>query len=311
MVQTSERPSVDIDELLSSSSGKLHIASPIRQGVKIELKYEEFNGEDILNKTTILVDNERNQHWLNEVSLAPLINAIKEANGQTECAIGIKEEDGTVTIIAGSRRRKASYFAGYPYRVLSSKDILPEEARIFTRVENVKSSISLIEHGERWYHHHAVEGMSFREIALEVEKGDKSHTIIKAGVDGYKLPDSIKSLYPSLNSIGRPTINKLTKAVAKKNAQDIAEFIHAEHADLLAKLASDYAANPEVRCDQLTKIIVEYCEPVKAPLTRRWPDAVSLSKTSDGDITNIEFKKPLEADQAIKLQAFLQSLLNK
>lgn len=308
MLAPSTKQNKNIDELLSHPATELiEINSPIREGVKIKLRYEEFSGEDILTKTQVLIGNERNQNWLNEVSLAPLINAFEEAKGQTEHAIGIKEPDGTVTIISGSRRRLAAYYAGYPYKVLCSEDFTEEEALILSRVENVKSSISLIEHGEKWHKYHA-EGMSYRDISTLIEGGKKSHTIIKAGVDGFKLPNEIKSLYPSLNCIGRPTINKLTTALSLKDYEHVVAHINEYHHSLVSDLAIEYAVNPKIRCEKLTKAIVSFCiTKNKKPIA--WPSSISLFAGSEGELKSIEFKEPLSNEQQVKLQAFLQTIL--
>lgn len=310
MVSPSEAEPIDIDALIGAKNGSaIEIDSPIRDGVKIKLELLEFSGDDIMDKTVVYDVNQRNQRWLTETSLGPLINAFKLSRGQTVPAIGILNDDGTVTVVAGSRRRKAAYLSGYPYRILASKNLLPEEASIITEVENVNSPISLIENGERWSKIQDQFSLSYREIAKEIKDGGVSHTYIAIGINGYKLPDEIKALYPSLNCINRKTIPKLKKALEYKGADEICDHINNAHSDILKLCAESYAMHSDTNCDKLTNIIEAFCFPKPQKKVPEWHSSVTLTETSKNEIEGIKFNTPLSKDKVEKLKVFLASLL--
>ncbi|MGP4944053.1 hypothetical protein [Pseudoalteromonas nigrifaciens] len=312
MVEPSTGDPIDIDALIGSANGStFELDSPTRDGVKIKLELLEFSGEDILNNTTVLGDNERSQRWLTETSLGPLISAFKLSRGQSVPALGTLNDDGSVTVAAGSRRRMAAYFSGYPYKVLAGKDLSIDDARIITKVENVNSPISLIERGERWAAIQAENNLSYREIANEVERGLVSHTYIAIGISGFKLPDDIKALYPSLNCINRRVIGHLKKSLEAKGADEICDYIKGEHADVVASIAKEYAENSAVNCEKLTNLIVAYCSQKPLPKKAVWPSTLSLTESADNEVSEIKFNKPLTKSQAEKLKVFLSSLMNK
>ncbi|MAD76024.1 MAG: hypothetical protein CML20_14750 [Rheinheimera sp.] len=312
MLTPTDKDPINIDELISQSNGGsfFEIDSPTRDGIKIKLQFMEFSGEDIIQKTTVLEDNERNQDWLNEKSLAPLIKAFQLSRGQTVPAVGILNDDGTVVVVAGSRRRKAAYLAGYNYKIVAGKDLTLDDAIIISKVENEKSPISLIERGERWAKIQHDNNMSFREIASQIELGSVSHTYIAIAVNGYNFPDSLKSLYPSLNCINKQVILKLKKALNYKTADEICDYITNEHSDVVENLAEEYAANSDAKSDSLTNLIVNFAAPEKKTKDVVWHSDLSLTKDKNDEVKVIEFSKPLSNEKAEKLKQFLDSLLS-
>lgn len=312
MLTPTDKEPINIDELIQKSNGDsfFEIDSPTRDGIKIKLQFMEFAGEDIIQKTTVLEDNERNQDWLNEKSLAPLIKAFKLSRGQTVPAVGILNDDGTVVVVAGSRRRKAAYLAGYNYKIVAGKDLTLEDAVIISKVENEKSPISLIERGERWAKIQQDNGMSFREIASQVELGSVSHTYIGIAVNGYYFPDNLKSLYPSLNCINKQVILKLKKALNYKTANEIYDYITSKHDDVVEKLAEEYAANSDAKSDSLTNLIIKFASPEKKTKDVVWHSDLSLTRNDNDEVEFIEFTKPLSNEKAEKLKQFLDSLLS-
>lgn len=307
MLNPSEQKPVDIDAMVASGASSFVIDSPFRKGVKIKLRLKEFTGEDILEKTEVLESNLRNQKWLTEKSLAPLIKSIK-VTGQISPAVGRLNGD-KVTVVYGSRRRMGVYFAGGTYKVLVSDDITDEEAKYISDAENISSKISLIERGAIWKNYKD-EGLSYRSIAQDVEGGDVSHTIIKAGCDGYSLPDSIIMLYPSINCLGRPTINKLCAALKLKGDKEIAEHIKNKHSELINDLQSKYENNGDLDCSRLTKKIEKFCNPPVVPKSLSWPQEVIIKKNEAGNVSSIVFENELTAAQAESLKKYITNLLN-
>jgi ParB/RepB/Spo0J family partition protein len=307
MLKPSDAPSLDIDAMLSAADGVFELSSPVRDGVIIKLTLKTFSGEDIINKTTTSEVNRRKQEWLNKKSLAPLIRSLKRSGGQVSPAIGRVDGENT-SIIYGSRRRLSTYYANYPYKVLVSDDITDEEAKIISDAENVSAHISLIERGEQWRYYHDEKNMGYRTIAKDIEAGEVSHTLIKTGIEGAKIPKDIIELYPSVNCIGSPAIKKLTKALYHKAAQDISEHIHTNHSDIVQTLADTFAYDTDVNCKALTKAICDFSMPVFVQ-EKKWPKGINVNTDEKGAISALEFDNTLSPAQENKLKAFLSTLI--
>lgn len=315
-VDLTEIPSID-DLLDSDTNTALHYCSPVN-GKKIALSVHRFFGEDILNKTNVHQKNKRKQEYLTPLSLAPLIKSLQK-NNQVSPALGRLEEDGSITIIFGSRRRMGAYLAEVDYVVLASKDLTDDIAEEISDAENISEDISLIERGHLWLAIQAKEGLSSRDISVEFEDSKVSHTIIASGISGAKLPIEIVQLYPSSNAIGRQTISKLSKACQNKEPAEIISFVTEELAEIVTNLWDAYREDNFVKTNtlttELTNRIYDFCLPVKAPAPKKGiktnkelSKGINAKVKDDGTIEYITFDANISKSTTKKVKDFFANL---
>jgi ParB/RepB/Spo0J family partition protein len=312
MLGASEVSSVDIDDLLTQGDN-ITLDSPCIPGRTIAFELKRYSGEQIINNTSVYQGNKRNQQFLTEHSLAPLIDSIKLSN-QVTPAIARETADG-VSVIYGSCRRLATYYANKPFVVLVSNDITDDEAKVITQAENISSHISLIERGYDWLKHQQ-QGLTLRQIASDVEGGKVSHTLIGIGINGAKIAAPLLMLYPSINVIGKPAILKLNKALqahADVSGADIASQISTDHQLLIDDLRAAYKLDQDSSCTALTHLIVAYCDGEK-PLTKvqqnppGWCEQVKVKTNSKGLVIGVNFDQALSAQASAQLQQFINQL---
>jgi ParB family chromosome partitioning protein len=315
-VELTEMPSVD--ELMArEASAALSYTSP-SAGKTIELTVFRYSGEDILNKTNVHAKNKRVQKYLTAKSLARLIKSLQKSN-QVAPALGRIEDDGTVTVIYGSRRRMGCYFGETEYVILASKDLTDDIAEEISDAENISESISLIERGYTWLAINQEERLSSRDISEQFEASKVSHTIIAAGITGAKLPDDLIMLYPSINSIGRTTISKLSSACKHKKTEDILAYVEDELAEITTNLWDAFADdNGKVVAElsgKLSDAISAFSRPRVPKSTNNLPktnkqltEGVNAKVDSKGRLEYITFDEGISKEKLTKLQNFLIGL---
>jgi ParB/RepB/Spo0J family partition protein len=296
----------------------LTLKSPVT-GQDISCHVVTLHGDEILSKTKVIEKNQRIQAYLNEDSLAWLVSSLKKSN-QVSPALGKLEEDGSISIIYGSRRRYATYLAQVSYTIIVSRDITEEEAEHFTEAENVAEDISLLERGVLWKAIKDNEGLSGREIALKYEDNKVSYRLINDAINAASLEPEIIALYPSLTLISRDNTAKLTKALKEKSAVEILAYVNEHHSDVLASLKN---AQRELNdCElkllsaKLTKMIVNYCFPKEVDSSGKkkiistnmqWSDSVKVQINKQGVLEHIVLNKELNKKQFEQLKSLLSS----
>lgn len=313
-VDLTEMPS--IDELMArDENSTLSYTSP-SAGKTIELSVFRFSGKDILNKTNVHPKNKRVQKYLTTKSLARLIKSLQKSN-QVSPALGRIEDDGTITSIYGSRRRMGSFFAETEYVILASKDLTDDIAEEISDAENISDSISLIERGYTWLAINKEEGLSSRDISEQFEASKVSHTIIAAGIAGAKLPEELIMLYPSVNSIGRSTISKLSSACKYKNEEEIFTYVQTELAEVTTNLWDAFADDNEKVVNELsselTDAIFTFSTPNEVILPKKLPktnkkiaEGVNAKINKKGKIEYITFDEDISKARRTKLEDFLK-----
>lgn len=315
-VVLSEIPSVD--ELMArDESAALSYTSP-SAGKTVELTVFRYSGEDILNKTNVHPKNKRIQKYLTPKSLARLIKSLQKSN-QVSPALGRIEDDGSVTAIYGSRRRMGCYFGEAEYVILASKDLTDDIAEEISDAENISESISLIERGYTWLAINQKEGLSSRDISEQFEESKVSHTIIAAGIAGAKLPDEIIMLYPSINSIGRSTISKLSTACKHKTEEEILSYVQAELAEITTNLWDAFADDNEKVVTELSGKLSDAISAFSTPKITKAPNklpktnkelakGVNAKVNDKGRLEYITFDDSISKAKLTKLQDFLKDL---
>ncbi|MFT4928181.1 MAG: ParB/RepB/Spo0J family partition protein [Phenylobacterium sp.] len=314
MLGASEVSSVDIDDLLNQGDN-ITLDSPCTPGRMIEFELRRFEGEAIIEQTSVYSENKRNQQFLTQHSLAPLIDSIKISN-QVTPAIARKTADG-ISVIYGSCRRLATYYAKKAFIVLVSNDITDDEAKAITQAENISSHISLIERGYGWLKHQEEGGLTLRQIATDIEGGKVSHTLVGIGINGAKIDAGLLMLYPSINVIGKPTIIKLNKALQADTAitaDEIVAAIKDEDQHIIDRLRADYKLDQDINCTELTNLIVSYCQqpkekqPATIEAAQGWSKHVNVKTNTKGAVTQIKFTKALPTEAVARLQTFVNEL---
>ncbi len=313
MLNVSEVSPIDIDSLLTQGD-KISLDSPTTPGRTITFELRRYKGEAIINQTSVYAGNKRNQQFLTKHSMAPLIDSIKQ-NNQVTPAIA-RTTGNEVSVIYGSCRRLATYYASKTFVVLVSDDITDDEAKAITQAENISSHISLIERGYGWLKHQQEDELTLRQIATDIEGGKVSHTLIGVGINGAKIDVALLMLYPSINVIGKPTILKLNRALhsaSTTTATQIVDFITTEHQQTIEALRVAYKHDQEINCTELTKLIVDYCnEPKPQKIVKDnppgWTSQVKVKTNVKGLVTGVTFNKPLNAEAAQQLQSMINAL---
>jgi ParB/RepB/Spo0J family partition protein len=307
-----------IDSLIDNDdSFLLNYTSP-SNGKTIALQPFRFSGDDILSKTKVHTKNKRKQQYLTRLSLAPLIKSLIK-NNQVSPALARIEDDGSLTIIFGSRRRMGTHFAEKEFVVLASKDLTDDIAEEISDAENVSEDISLIERGHLWLDVQTNEGLSSRAISTEFEDSKVSHTVIAAGILGAKLPIEIVKLYPSTNTIGRQTISKLSAASEIKSTNEIVDYVTDNHSETITNLWDAHSendfANTKLLTTKLTNIIAEFCLPTKTNKAQKTlktntklAEGVNAKLSKSGAIEYITFDKNTSQETILKVKEFFGSL---
>lgn len=308
-----------IDDLINNDvKTVLNYTSPLADKT-IALSVYRFSGDDILSKTNVHPKNRRKQVYLTALSLSRLINSLQK-NNQVSPALGRLEEDGSITIIYGSRRRMGAHFAETEYVVLASKDLTDDIAEEISDAENISEDISLIERGHLWLSVQTEEGLSSREISEQIEDSKVSHTIIAAGIAGAKLPLEIIKLYPSTNTIGRQTISKLSAACKDMSTDTIVKFVTDELAETITNLWDAHRVDDFNRSSslttELTNRIAEFCTPKKPSKPKKLlktnkelAKGINAKVGEDGSIEYITFDENLSKATVKKVQEFFKKLM--
>jgi ParB/RepB/Spo0J family partition protein len=308
-----------IDDLINNDvKTVLNYTSP-SAGKTIALSVYRFNGDDILNKTKVHPKNRRKQVYLTALSLSRLINSLQK-NNQVSPALGRLEDDGSITIIYGSRRRMGAHFAETEYVVLASKDLTDDIAEEISDAENISEDISLIERGHLWLSVQTDEGLSSREISEQIEDSKVSHTIIAAGIAGAKLPLEVIKLYPSTNTIGRQTISKLSTACNNMSSDKIVNFVTEELAETIINLWDAHREDnfnlSSSLTTELTNRITNFCTPKKESKPKKllktnkeFAKGINAKLNKDGSIEYITFDESLSKATVTKVQEFFKNLV--
>jgi ParB/RepB/Spo0J family partition protein len=307
-----------IDDLMNGENTVLTYTSP-SAGKTIKLSVHRFFGDDIINKTEVHPKNKRKQVYLTAMSLEWLIKSLKKTN-QVSPALGRIEADGSITILYGSRRRKASHLAGTEFVVLASKDLTDDIAEEISDAENISEDISLIERGHLWKDINTNEGLSSRDISVQIENSKISHTIIAAGIAGAKLPLELIKLYPSTNTIGRQTISKLSTSCKNKTIDEIIAFVTSDLPEIITNLWDAHRDENHKKSAELTTTLtdsifsfavpIQPIQPSNKPLktNKVFTKGVNAKVDSSGRVEYITFDKKLSKINMSKLNAFLKSL---
>lgn len=119
-------------------------------GEPIEFDLVIIPNNEILSRTEVISENEREQQYVNRLSVISLTNQIK-AIDQTVPALAQKRDDGTIEVIDGSQRRMACYYAGKDYATFVAKiNFASSTRKTISRSSNEHKELSILERGNEW-----------------------------------------------------------------------------------------------------------------------------------------------------------------
>lgn len=206
----------NLDELLEQASAGdvIKMPAPSDPSRLITLICKVIPHDEIKKTTKVYGKNRRVQALLNEKSVADILPAIAQDGRNQHPALCWDKGDETL-VLAGSRRRMACILSNADYMVLSSADFTDLDARILAVSSDQYIAPSLWELGQAYQFtkdeliEQGKKG-SYREIAA-IE--GVSHTAVADAIKAFeKLPESVLSLYPTANHVGREVAKKLIAA---------------------------------------------------------------------------------------------------
>jgi ParB family chromosome partitioning protein len=238
-------------EAQEANSQTIKIA--IEHGKEATFYLQEIKADEIEEKTFVSAENYRDQGFLNEVSLSDILPTIK-SHGQLIPAIGYLNDDGGVVVVEGSRRRASCIFAKVNFKIYVSQLTLSQhQAKAISTIGNKHRDISLYEHGKVFD-----EMLKSNQYSTgkEVAKGEGiDESRVSVARKAWGLPRELIELFPSVNAVGKPTINTLAKIVdslLEDQLKGLLSSLHTESASL--KSQGEESTEKELNAKMLQQI---------------------------------------------------------
>ena len=178
---------------------------------KVEFRLVEIAPSDVLEKTTVTKENQRDQRFVNELSVKELTVRIRE-KGQVYPAIGQIGPEGNIEIIDGSQRRMACYLAGKPFSIYVCEGRIDHAtASQLSNDTNLFKPLSLIERGMEWKK--LLDNKIYKNASALAKESGINVATVSIGLKAAALPPWIISLIPSPSDLGKDLISKLDKSL--------------------------------------------------------------------------------------------------
>jgi ParB family chromosome partitioning protein len=208
------------DALKAMNAGKVML--PVGGGKQAAFELVTIEPLKIASDTEVLATNERDQELLNRTSLSDILPSV-EQEGQVTPAIGYYV-DGKIVVIEGSRRRMSCLLAKKPFLVYVTESALSgEQAKNISVIGNKYRVLSLYERG-RVFERMLSEGLYDNGKALCAAEGVDEATLSIAR-KAFGLPRELILLFPSVNMIGKPTVNMLADIVSSVSGGELVRVI--------------------------------------------------------------------------------------
>jgi len=215
------------EALLKSGAHFVELAIGYSQTAPFE--YVEVPADEILVKTAVFKGNARFQSTLNQYSLFDIYSSI-QTDGQTYPAVGYFDESGKIITVEGSRRRWTCHLTNKPFKILVTPKILTmKNALYLSKISHAKQELSLFEKGAT-YQQLLDDGIcaTAADVATLMDTSEPSVTYAR---QAFNMPNYLIDNIPSINTLGRPSIKKLTDALtlaAQANEEsDLKQYIEA------------------------------------------------------------------------------------
>ncbi|MFY8325115.1 transcriptional regulator [Pseudoalteromonas sp. ZZD1] len=289
----------NLDELLEQASAGdvIKMPAPSDPSRSITLICKVIPHEQIEQTTKVYGKNRRVQALLNEKSVADILPAIAQ-DGRNQHPALCWDKGNETLVLAGSRRRMACILSNADYMVLSSADFTDLDARILAVSSDQYIAPSLWELGQAYQYtkdeliEQGKKG-SYREIAA-IE--GVSHTAVADAIKAYeKLPESVLSLYPTANHVGREVAKKLIAA----KERDESAFIN-----LVIELADDKSLSQiegdEKRALAITKLLTAEPQSVQRKEAVLENDFISVQRNLKSGDLSIKIDNKVMTDKRLE-----------
>ncbi|MCL9775237.1 ParB/RepB/Spo0J family partition protein [Vibrio methylphosphonaticus] len=164
--------------------------------------------EKIESTTFVFQENAREQSFLNEHALSDVLATLRD-KGQQYPAVGRRQDDGSIEVLDGSRRRMSCIIANQEFLIYVANNINADHAKFLSDVANAHKPLSLYEKG--------------KEMLAKLDSGEAedqkalakmfqcSEALVSGALKAADLPLELLQAYPNVSDLGRPTIVKLHK----------------------------------------------------------------------------------------------------
>ncbi|EKO3439506.1 hypothetical protein NTE19_003398 [Vibrio fluvialis] len=251
MAKVSRDTGIAITGVSNSAAQKaLEAAANMKEGAEIKLPVGDklcsfelvvIPYLDIEKRTSVLPENARLQKTLNKISLGRTYRSIEEV-GQKYPAIGGIDAHGKIEVWDGSCRRKSCILAKEDFRILVTREVVPTKAKkSMSDIGNMRNALSLYERGQEWEQMlKDGEYPDAKQLAIG-EEVDES--IVTAARKAFSIPQCIIERMPSIQELGRPSINTICKTIKGLDSKTIDEIVasleHVTLDELIAELGSE------------------------------------------------------------------------
>lgn len=233
MAKAARTAGIAISGVSNSAAEKaLAATASLKEGALISLPVgDEFHPFELVvipyteieKRTNVLPENARLQKALNKISLGRTYRSIEE-EGQKYPAVGGIDEHGKIEVWDGSCRRKICILTRQDFRILVTRANVPAKSKkSMSDIGNMRNALSLYERGAEW------EQMLKDEVypdAKHLAAGEGAdEAIVTAARKAFSIPKIVIENVPSIRELGRPSINKLCKAIKGLDPETVNSII--------------------------------------------------------------------------------------
>ncbi len=183
---------------------------------------------DVSTRTSVFIENAREQSFLNELALSDILVTLKE-RGQQYPAVGRWLDDDRIEVLDGSRRRMACIHAEQDFLIYVAHRINSKHAKFLSDVANAHKPLSLYERGRE------MQSLLDRTEVLDQKELAKvyqcSEALVSGALKAAALPLVLLQAYPSVSELGRPTIVKLHRLYFSMTDDEKKAFLEKLHTE--------------------------------------------------------------------------------
>jgi ParB/RepB/Spo0J family partition protein len=250
------------------------IPSPCREGVTLLFKAEVIKSSEIKEKTFKSPFNTRSADHLSEASLLDILPSIRSQKRNTQPALGAKDANGMIEIIAGLRRSKSvSLVDDAEFVIFTCENMNDDEKRHFALTSDIYKAPCHIDVGvtiKNFIANAKEQGnkVTYAEAAkvYEISVGKVSEVMGFA-----ELPNELFMLFPTLDDIGYRFLREVVKH-AKVNMKSVRDAIQlATKEDF--RLSIEQVENSALRDSTVKDLQNFLLESIKASKTKQNDDS--------------------------------------
>lgn len=274
-----------------AGANELVMPSPLEEGKKITWQRKTIPSAEIWELCVPSKHNPRNRKYLNESTLADLIDQLEKTKANSDFARAFKSHDGKLHILSGLRRATAlSLIEGGALQIEYSDDLTEDEQKHFARISEGQRKLSSYE-----------QVMLLANEELDLDKKltvDEAAELLKESrskisvIRKYMaIPESIYERIGHPDYISFDAVDVLTQALSVDSEDSVLQAL--ESAGLKSLESSECEADIEKYKKYITKTIKDALKPKPKRLSRApelssvWsslPKSVTAKRTTRGEL---------------------------